>query len=76
MKRMLPVLAAVVAASAVYVAWGNVAYSEPFALKTGAGVHASVTLTRFLSRSLTSMESGRLPTFNSNHNVGLFVVFR
>ena len=74
MKRMLTILAAVMAAAAVRVAQGSVAYSDPFALKSGSGGNMSVMLSRFLSRSHTSMESDRLPTFNSNPNIGLFIV--
>ena len=74
MKRMLMVLALVISAAAVRVAQGSVAYSDPFALKSGSGGHMSAVLSRFLSRSHTSMESDRLPTFDSDHNIGLIIV--
>lgn len=74
MKRMLAVLAVVISAAVVQVAQGNVAFSDPFALKSGSGGRMSAALLRFLSRSHTSKESDCLPTFDSDHNVGLLFV--
>ncbi|MBQ0032656.1 MAG: hypothetical protein KBT68_07630 [bacterium] len=56
------------------IAWGSVAYSDPFALLSRSGGHSSATLSRFLSRSRMTLESNRLPTFDSDHNIGLFIV--
>ena len=76
MKRMLTALAVVLSTAAIQVAWGSVAYSDPFTLLSRSGGYSSASLSRFLSRSHTSMESDRLPTFNSNHNIGLFIIVK